>query len=213
MRIEIIVDTIEGKYLCDVGCDHGYIPILACKTKKIEKAIAMDVNKQPLEKAKENISKTNYKIDTQLSNGLEKYNGQCDTITICGMGGLLIIKILENSLNKINYEQLILQPQSDFYLFRKFLINNSIKIEKEIYVKEKNKFYIIFSCRKNCEDIKYSEKELYFGKNNSSATYKSYLLHEIEKYKKIINKTTDNEKKLFCKKIIEYGINSIESLG
>ena len=45
----------EGKRLADVGCDHGYIPIYLLQKKKIEKAIAMDINQGPLMRAKEHI--------------------------------------------------------------------------------------------------------------------------------------------------------------
>ena len=41
----------EGSSLADVGTDHGYIPIALVQTGKVSRAIAMDINKGPLERA------------------------------------------------------------------------------------------------------------------------------------------------------------------
>lgn len=45
----------EGAVLADVGTDHGYVPIYLLEQKKIKSAIAMDINKGPLERAREHI--------------------------------------------------------------------------------------------------------------------------------------------------------------
>ena len=45
----------EGAVLADVGTDHGYVPIYLLEQKKITSAIAMDINKGPLERAREHI--------------------------------------------------------------------------------------------------------------------------------------------------------------
>ena len=42
----------EGSTLCDVGTDHGYLPIWLLKTGKIPKALACDINPGPLEAAR-----------------------------------------------------------------------------------------------------------------------------------------------------------------
>lgn len=42
-----------GYTLCDVGTDHGYVPIALVQGNIIPKAIAVDINKGPLERAKE----------------------------------------------------------------------------------------------------------------------------------------------------------------
>lgn len=53
-RLEAIV-KLAGTCHCvaDVGTDHGYIPIYMTEHHLTEKAIAMDVNKGPLERARE----------------------------------------------------------------------------------------------------------------------------------------------------------------
>ena len=41
-----------GYTLCDVGTDHGYVPIALVQGNIIPKAIAVDINEGPLERAK-----------------------------------------------------------------------------------------------------------------------------------------------------------------
>ena len=51
-RLEAVASFVEqGSVIADVGCDHGYIPIYLYQKGMIPKAIAMDVNKGPLERA------------------------------------------------------------------------------------------------------------------------------------------------------------------
>ena len=53
-RLRAIADLVpDGARLVDVGTDHGYIPIYLIETGKCEKVLAMDVNKGPLQKARE----------------------------------------------------------------------------------------------------------------------------------------------------------------
>ena len=41
-----------GNVLADIGTDHGYVPIALVQRGRIPSAIAMDINKGPLEKAR-----------------------------------------------------------------------------------------------------------------------------------------------------------------
>ena len=45
----------EGSRLADIGTDHGYIPIALVQKGRIPSALAMDVGKGPLSRAREHI--------------------------------------------------------------------------------------------------------------------------------------------------------------
>lgn len=64
----------EGSRLADVGTDHGYVPIWLLEKGIIPSAIAMDVNRGPLLRARENRDRYGYQkvMELRLSNGLEK---------------------------------------------------------------------------------------------------------------------------------------------
>ena len=88
----------KGSRLADIGTDHGYIPIALVQEGRIPSALAMDVGKGPLSRAREHIHSQGLDtyIETRLSDGLtELHEGEADTVLIAGMGGMLMKRILE----------------------------------------------------------------------------------------------------------------------
>lgn len=131
--------------LADVGTDHGYVPIALVEKKKVKKAIAMDINAGPLERARKNIAASGLEeyIETRLSDGvLALAEREADSILIAGMGGELIIHILTEGESVCKQaKELILQPQSDLCRVREYLRLNKYKIVDEDMVCEDGKFY------------------------------------------------------------------------
>ena len=134
-----------GSVLADVGTDHGYVPISLVQHKKIPKAIAMDVNVGPLQRAREHIAEFQLEefIETRLSDGVKELEvGEVDSILIAGMGGELVIRILTDGMEVCrNAKELILQPQSDLEKVRQFLREKKYKIVDEDMVIEDGKYY------------------------------------------------------------------------
>ena len=94
-----------GTCVADIGTDHGYVPIFLVEQGIVRKAVAMDVNRGPLERARIHITEKGLsdRIETRLSDGLKKLNvGEVDTIIAAGMGGGLIIRILEEGREIVN---------------------------------------------------------------------------------------------------------------
>ena len=146
LRLSAIADLVTtGNRLVDVGCDHGYLPVYLIQQKKIPSAIAMDVRKGPLSRAKEHIRQYGLEeyIQTRLSDGLENLKaGEGDTLVIAGMGGPLMERILTDGQSvRDSFSELILQPQSDIPHFRRFIQLQGWKIAEEKMVEEDGKFY------------------------------------------------------------------------
>ncbi len=146
LRLSAIADLVTtGNRLVDVGCDHGYLPVYLIQQKKIPSAIAMDVRKGPLSRAKEHIRQYGLEeyIQTRLSDGLENLKaGEGDTLVIAGMGGPLMERILTDGQSvRDSFSELILQPQSDISHFRRFIQSQGWKIAEEKMVEEDGKFY------------------------------------------------------------------------
>lgn len=135
----------EKNTVCDVGCDHGYVPVYLVQEGISPKVIAMDVNKGPLERAREHIacSKLGAYIETRLSDGLAALlKGEAQTLIIAGMGGRLMVRILEEGWEKAaSMEELILQPQSDIAFVRQFLRKKGFAATAEDMVLEDGKYY------------------------------------------------------------------------
>ena len=134
-----------GNRLADVGTDHGYIPIALVQSGKIPSAIAMDINKGPLERAREHIREQHLDtyITTRLSDGLTMLQeNEADTVLVAGMGGALTVHILEGGAHCLaSVKELILQPQSEIWLVREWLCEHGYQITDEDIVLDEEKYY------------------------------------------------------------------------
>ncbi len=135
----------EGKRFADIGTDHAYLPIFLMNKGMISNAIAADINQGPLDKANENINKYGFtnQITTVLCDGLAKVDSDSiDDIAIFGMGGELIVKIIdEASWTKDGDKRLILQPMTHPEKLREYLANNGFKILGETLSLDRGKIY------------------------------------------------------------------------
>ena len=140
----------RGYRLADIGTDHGFVPIWLVKSGIIPSAIAMDINRGPLERAQEHIAQAGLDrfIQTRLSDGLAGLGeGEADSILIAGMGGALTVRILEKDPpSDLGAAELILQPQSEIGKVREYLCTSGWKIDAEDMVLEEGKYYPMMHC-------------------------------------------------------------------
>lgn len=157
----------EGASVADIGTDHGYIPIYLVQKGIASKAIAMDVNGGPLERARMHIVGYGLKgkIETRLSDGLEALKpGEVDTMIAAGMGGGLIIRILEEGREVVkSLKACILQPQSEVWKVRKYVLDHHMDIIDEDMVEEDGKYYPMMRVIHG-DSPRYAECEYIFGK-------------------------------------------------
>lgn len=135
----------QGQVLADVGTDHGYISIYLVQEQICKRAIALDIRRGPLERAKEHIRQYGLeeKITTRLSDGVQALeDGEADCMIAAGMGGALTIHIMEDGAKKIaGMKECILQPQSEIARVRDYLWKHNYTIAEEAIVLEDGKFY------------------------------------------------------------------------
>ncbi len=131
--------------LADVGCDHAYTALYLVAKGVCSYALAMDIKSGPLLRAKKNIEYYGFsdRIKTRLSDGLSEISsGEADCILISGMGGSLIIDILNRGWEKVNSSKyLVLQPQSEIGKVREFLHKTGYQITAEEMCVQGGKFY------------------------------------------------------------------------
>lgn len=173
----------EENRLADIGTDHGYIPIFLVQQKKIKHALAMDINPGPLSRAREHIEAsglTTY-IETRLSDGLNELKAdEADTVLIAGMGGRLMIHILNGGAHCLDtVKELILQPQSDIQEVRRWLYQHYYRIIAEDIVLEDGKYYPMMKAIHGL-DKKFSNEELYYGRTSQQRS-KEILLSYLQK--------------------------------
>lgn len=159
----------DGAFVADIGTDHAYLPIYLALNNKISGALASDINEGPILRAVENISKYNLsdKIKTQIANGLYGIEKYLPTdIVICGMGGELIARILDESEYVKNPQiKLILQPMTSVYELREYL-SSGYEITQESIVLEDGKIYQLICAKYDGKNHEMTETELEIGALN-----------------------------------------------
>lgn len=191
---EVAALVTEGSRVADIGTDHGYVPIYLVETGKISRAIAMDINRGPVLRAKEHILQhglSDY-IETRLSDGLSALKKEeADSLVIAGMGGRLTIKILTEGAKVLEtVKEMILQPQSEIYLVRKFLQQNGYEILTERIVLEEGKYYPMMKVVKGAMNYK---KEIFFRYGKNLLENKDEILWKyLEKERKSLQKLLEN---------------------
>lgn len=160
----------NGKCFVDVGTDHAYLPIYLINNGIISFAIAADINQGPLDKAGENILKYGLteKIHTVLCDGLSKIDpDDCDDIAIFGMGGELIVKILDEApWIKSGDKRLILQPMTHPEKLRMYLAESGFRILGESLSFDRGKYYQTICAEFDGTIREYDEFTYLFGEFN-----------------------------------------------
>ena len=147
-RLRLAADLVpQGARLADVGTDHAYLPACLLLEGKIPWAIASDLRKGPLDRARETARQYGCgdKMAFRLCNGLAGSRpGEADAIVIAGMGGETIAQILEAAPWVLEEKiPLILQPMSSLPELREWLCGNGYAIAKERLAREGETLYIV----------------------------------------------------------------------
>lgn len=140
-RLQMIADEINtGETMCDVGTDHGFLPIYLWEKGISPKVIMADVSKGSLDKARDNC-RMYYPAETfdlRLGDGLAVLSpGEADAVAIAGMGGILMTEILSAHPEVTeSVKKFIFQPRSAAGKLRYWLLHNGFVIEKDQLVRE-----------------------------------------------------------------------------
>lgn len=176
-----------NSYVYDIGSDHGYLPIILVTNKIANKVIAVENKKGPYERLSSNV-KDYSQIEPYFGDGLDGFKDYITVITAAGIGGKTIVEIFKKFFDKEKKRDLtiIVEPQSDVELVRRFFNENGYKISFEKYVKEQGKYYPIISYKLDSEmmtDINYIYGT-YSLKNKDKLLYE-YLTNNLKKYEEI----------------------------
>lgn len=171
-RLRTAADLVpEGARLADVGTDHAYLPAALILEGKIPWAVAADLRRGPLDRARATVREYGLtdRVDFRLCDGLTGIRpGEVDAVAIAGMGGETIAAILSAApWTREEDVPLILQPMSSMHDLRGWLQENGYKIEEERLAREGDALYAALSVHAG-EMASLSPAELWAGKNTNA---------------------------------------------
>ncbi|UEB33256.1 tRNA (adenine(22)-N(1))-methyltransferase [Finegoldia magna] len=199
-RLEEIINLVEdNSIVADIGTDHGIVPYELIKSNKAKKVIASDISEKSLDKLREKLDYLDEpeKIILNVSDGLDNLNEyQVDTIIISGMGGNLIVDILNKNIDVAKSANcVILGANNSLSVLRKFLHDNSFEIIEEVDLFENDKYYQIIKIKVG-KQLFSNDYEYEFGKfliDNKSENLKQYIKQQIENKKTILSNISEKD--------------------
>lgn len=163
----------RGSRLADIGSDHAYLPIQLVLSGVADCALASDINSGPVSAARKNIEEYGVgdRVTCMQSDGLCGVSAfSPDCITILGMGGELIVRILSDApwirSGKI---RLILQPMTHSEILSRYLCSEGFEIVDELLVCDgdrSDRIYRIIAASFDGRKRELTDAEHYIGKKN-----------------------------------------------
>lgn len=147
-RLQAVASFVpQGARLADIGTDHAYLPVSLLLEGRIPSAVAADLRKGPLDRARKTAmeygctDQVTFRLCDGLS-GVKSY--ETDVIAIAGMGGETIAEILSAARwVKEKNLPIILQPMSTQPELRRWLWQNGYSIREEKLVREGDTLYVV----------------------------------------------------------------------
>ncbi|MDR3072403.1 MAG: class I SAM-dependent methyltransferase, partial [Clostridiales Family XIII bacterium] len=149
-RLAAIASFIEeGQSVADIGTDHAYLPLFLLEHAISPAVVITDVAEGPLAVATENLRMAGFpwfegrdsrgaipdsvRVSVRQGDGLACIaQGETDVCVIAGMGGELIVRILDAELEKARaFKLLIFQPRTKLYELRHYLEAQGFVITRE----------------------------------------------------------------------------------
>lgn len=168
-RLAMVASFVpSGAVVADIGSDHAYLPCYLVHKGIATRAVAGEVVKGPYESAVKQvrIEGLTDKITVRMADGLAAVEEQdgVNTVTIAGMGGPLIVSILEKHPQALkSVTRLILQPNIHAKAIREWALNHGWAIQDEVILEEDGKVYEIIVLQRG--DMKLTEVQILLGPN------------------------------------------------
>lgn len=184
----------KGARLLDIGADHGLLPLRLLARGDIYCAYLTDVNKGPLaacqRRALIEFPQFMDYIGFAISDGFKDVDPRFyDFVTICGMGGELIAKIIEEGGEKA-HRSMVLQPMSHVERLREFLWTHGFSIKEEVYPREGHRSYVAMLVKYTGRGTRFTFTDTYLGKKRPKT--EEYWFY-IKKLGKTVKKRMEGE--------------------
>jgi tRNA (adenine22-N1)-methyltransferase len=147
-RLSALAEWVpDGARLADIGTDHALLPVFLAAHDKVSYAVAGDVNRGPVDAAKRQVSEAGLEavISVRLGDGLAVLSpAEVDTVVIAGMGGSLMVRILEQAGDSLQgVATLILSPHVAEGAVRRWLAEHRYLLDREMLLEEDGVIYTL----------------------------------------------------------------------
>jgi tRNA (adenine22-N1)-methyltransferase len=147
-RLSALAEWVpQGARFADIGTDHALLPVFLAQSGKINYAVAGDVHDGPVEAAKRQVSEAGLEgvVSVRLGDGMSVLMpGEVDTVTIAGMGGSLMARILDQAGERLSgVNTLVLSPHVAEDAVRRWLASHDYVLDQEMLLEEDGIIYTL----------------------------------------------------------------------
>lgn len=133
-RLQAVADLILARVHADIGSDHALLPRFLLTSGRVERVIVVEKNQGPFDKARRNLQ-VFPQAQVRFGDGLEPVcEGEADSLSMSGMGALLMSDILEAHLDRVP-SRVVLQPNARPELLRQWALVRGFHITQEVMVR------------------------------------------------------------------------------
>lgn len=149
-RLEVVASQVSGgARVADVGADHGLLALRLIRSDRAVHCIVSDRDPRALSRARRRLSRVPPgRVDLRLGDGFSvlRLEDRVDTVVLAGLGARSIIRILDDDrLERLGVLRLVLQPQSEPALLRRWLVDHRLAIVGEQVARERGRFYEVIA--------------------------------------------------------------------
>lgn len=149
----------------DIGTDHAFLPCHLLRTGVCQHMIAADVSPKALARARENLSRSRllHRAEVVLADGLNAVSRPCGCISVMGMGGELMARILRDGRDRLQGAVLVLGAHTELHLVRQAISDIGYHIVQEKLCRAAGRFYVFWRaeegpCTTEAEEIRYGKR-------------------------------------------------------
>lgn len=200
LRLKTLYDMVPDSICMDVGADHGKLIISLVENNRVPFGYAVENKQGPYEKLVQEINKSNSKDKIQpiFADGIAALTKDVKTVILAGMGGHLIVSILQTHKDKLkNVDTILIDAHNDIEFVRRSLIKLGYGIKNERIVHDMCVYYEIIefnkSANKNLDDLDYE-----FGpclRKNKDKTFQNKYEHILNRFNKLLDDENINKER------------------
>lgn len=197
-RLEQLVHlTPQVNRVIDVGTDHALLPIALLANNRVSKAVAVDKSPLPLAKARVNRHNAQVvdRLDLVCGDGLDAIDVQPDDVVMmAGMGGHTMREILSKTVWR---GSLVLQPNRDWVMLRRWLYAQGWSNQKETVLKVGRQYFWSARWKWIGEPMNPTESQLEFGEDtwiHSPRCFQEWLAESVQRLETLPSQAVQKEK-------------------
>ncbi len=183
-RLSLALSLYEDCDLAaDIGTDHARLPIALLHAGRCRRMILTDLSPDALQNARDNIARAGLtaRVDFRLGDGLRVLQEPCGMISVLGMGGRTIQRILTQGVSALRGASLLLSAHTDLHLVRQAVMDVGYRLLSETPCLDAGRYYLLLKAVPGGETL--TPRQLRLGKalfDSDAPLLAPYLAHRRE---------------------------------